>query len=174
MKTLTGVVVLVVCSVLLVPHARAQTRLIRQVIGSGAALATGTNSRMMGTVGQTIIGRVTSSSNVGMLGFWYTYPYAGTTGIESHADVAANASLQVSPNPASDQAAIRIGLPTGGHVALLVYDGLGRQRLELLREQLPAGVTTLPLECSQLASGDYTLVLMQGPMRLTVPLRVVH
>ena len=57
----------------LAPAARGQTQIIRQVIGSGASAMAG-DHLLAGTIGQTIIGRSSSSSHIGYLGFWFTYP----------------------------------------------------------------------------------------------------
>lgn len=162
---------------LTVPRADAQTRLIRQVIGSGAATATSAQYFMAGTVGQTIIGRSTSSSNVGSLGFWYTYPLAGTTGVRddgSWLPTGPIAHLSVSPNPVQAVANISIWLPMNGPVTLQLFDQLGRERRNLMEGTREAGSRTVSFEASDLESGDYTLVLTTAAGRVAERLRVVR
>lgn len=176
MKTLTCVLSLLVCGAMLVPHARAQTRLIRQVIGSGATAAASASNRLGGTIGQTIIGRVSSSSGTGRLGFWYTYQTAGPGGVDQEqqgAVTGSTASLRVSPNPATDRASLAIRLTEGGVAEVLLYSGLGSELLRLFQGRLETGTTSLLLPINELASGNYLIVLVQGSTRVAAPLSVV-
>jgi hypothetical protein len=162
---------------LLVSSANGQQRLIRQVVGSGATAATSSQYLMLGTVGQTIIGRATSSSNVGALGFWYTYPFAYTTGADegnAWEITGSTPSVRVAPNPVTDEARVTIGLPLAATISLTLYDGVGQERLRLLEGRREGGTITLHLLARNLASGDYTLVLVAGGFRVAAPIRVIN
>jgi hypothetical protein len=166
-------------AVLAAPVARGQTQIQKSVIGSGAAGAAGTTATgtviMAGTIGQTIIGHVSNSSNTGSLGFWYTLKKS-TVGVEEehHAQTGAEiSSVQVAPNPVSDIAEIKVILPAGGPVSLKLYDAVGRERQTLIDGVREAGLITVTLGAQDLASGNYTLVLTAGGTHRTVAMRVV-
>ena len=55
-------------------------------------------------------------------------------------------------NPATT---IRFGLPTPSHVSLVVYDMLGREVVELMRGDMPAGTHSVTWNASSNASGIY-------------------
>lgn len=161
---------------MLAPAAKGQTQIIRQVIGSGASAMVG-DHLLAGTIGQTIIGRSSSSSHIGYLGFWFTYPNPDNPNAVreeySRAVTGVAASVRVAPNPVVDVATVSLVLPTSGAVQLTVFDGLGQQRLELINGWREAGSVTVQLPARQLESGDYLLVLIAGGTRSASPMRVI-
>jgi hypothetical protein len=168
---------LAVLALALPEKAEAQTVLFRQVIGSGATAASSPEHLLLGTIGQTIIGRVTSSTHTGALGFWYTYPHAYTTSVRE--EYIANSfgsagAIQVAPNPVVDETRISVTIPAAGDVTLKVYDNLGRERLTLIDGSRPAGTIALQLNARNLPTGDYVLVLFTGGARSVAPLRVLN
>jgi hypothetical protein len=170
--------ILVACAAMvLAPSAHAQVQLLRSVIGSGATAAIGANAAIAGTIGQTIIGRSTSSSHVGFLGFSYTYAYSTGFGAvqEDHYWImtGASASLQIAPNPVVDNATVTVMLPTTGAVSLKLYNALGQERLTLIDGQRNSGTTTVRLPAADLESGEYTLVLSSGGKRTSSAMRVI-
>jgi hypothetical protein len=59
-----------------------------------------------------------------------------------------------------------------GHVALKVFDVLGREVATLVNEKLPAGSYTVQLNAEDLASGIYFARLASGGRMLTMKLVV--
>ena len=53
------------------PQAEAQTKVSNSVFGSGGAAISNGNNRIVGTVGQSIIGPSSNASNRSHAGFWY-------------------------------------------------------------------------------------------------------
>ena len=176
-NTIRCSLVAVLLGLALSPAARAQTTIIRQVIGSGAAAMAGPNHLLAGTIGQTIIDRSTSSSHVGYLGFWYTYPRPDTaTSVREEYTTAvtgAAASVRVAPNPVVETATVTVRLPASGTVQLAVYDGLGQRRLQLIDDWREAGTISVQLPARDLESGDYLLVLIANGSRSAAPMRVI-
>ena len=164
-----------VFAILMAPQLSAQ-QIIRQVIGSGATAAIGPQHAIAGTIGQTIIGPVASSSHRAYLGFWYVYPNPNnplSVREEYASAVTGAASVRVAPNPVVDVATISLTLPASGMVRLSVYDGLGQQRVALIDGHREAGTITVQLPARELESGDYLLVLVAGTSRTAAPLRIV-
>jgi len=158
------------------PALEAQTQIIRQVIGSGASAMAG-DHLLAGTIGQTIIGRSSSSSHIGYLGFWFTYPNPNNPNAVreeySNAVTGMAASVRVAPNPVVDVATVSVVLPASGDVQLGVFDGLGQQRLELINGWREAGTVTVELPARKLESGDYLLVLIANGTRSASQMRVL-
>jgi hypothetical protein len=130
---------------------------------------------MAGTIGQPLIGRSTSSSGSGAFGFWYTFP-TGVLGVDeqySSGVTGVSATLQVAPNPVTDFAEIRVGLPVGGHVTLRIFDAVGREHQTLIDDRREAGTLTFRLTTETLASGNYTVVLVANGAQRTTALRVI-
>jgi hypothetical protein len=171
------VFVMACLALLMTPVARGQT-LRKYVIGSGAAASAGTGVLMAGTIGQPLIGRAASAGtpgHAGAFGFWYTFP-AGPLGVDeeySNGVTGVSATLQVAPNPVTDFAEIRVGLPTGGHVTLKIFDAVGREHQMLLDDRREAGTLTFRLTTETLASGNYTVVLVANGAQRTTALRVI-
>jgi hypothetical protein len=59
------------------------------------------------------------------------------------------------PNPFNPTTSISFSLPNAGQVSLKVYNLIGQEVAELVNEELPSGVYTVPFESSDLASGTY-------------------
>ena len=85
----------------------------------------------------------------------------------------AGASVRVSPNPVVDAATVSVALPSSGEIQLAVYDGLGRQRMELASGFREAGTLTVQLPARELESGDYLLVLIANGTRSAAQMRVI-
>jgi hypothetical protein len=74
------------------------------------------------------------------------------------ADPALGLELQApAPNPAGGQVAVRFSLPETGAARLAVYDALGREVVELVDEDLPAGAHSVLFDAGGLAPGVYVL-----------------
>jgi hypothetical protein len=59
------------------------------------------------------------------------------------------------PNPFNPATTIRFGLPSPSHVSLVVYDMLGREVVELMRRDMPAGTYSVTWNASSCATGIY-------------------
>ena len=59
------------------------------------------------------------------------------------------------PNPFNPVATIRYALPSDGHVALRVYNLLGREVATLVDRQQQAGIHRVTFDATLLASGTY-------------------
>ena len=178
MSSLRGLVALalVLTAYAIAPAARGQTRLIRQVIGSGAVAGISPTHIVAGTIGQTIIGRSTSSTHTGSLGFWYTYPMPSQPGgseVYLGGVTGAASTVRVAPNPVIDVASINVMLARSGDVKLALYDGLGQERMRLIDAWRSAGTTSIQLPVRELESGEYLLVLLTNGERSVTAMRVI-
>ncbi len=75
-------------------------------------------------------------------------------------------TISIYPNPAVETAHIEFGMPTDAYVSAGLYDVSGRLVEKLVDENLAAGVHTISYSASHLASGNYSVVLLSGGMRM--------
>ena len=76
-------------------------------------------------------------------------------------------SLSAFPNPFNSTTEIRYALPRAGHVALKVYDLLGREVGVLVDAVMVAGEQRVAFDARGIASGIYFVRLASGEMRVT-------
>ncbi len=157
--------------------ASAQIVLKSYVIGTGGGAATDGTNIMAGTIGQSIIGPVTNSSNWAGQGFWYTLPKLGTTGVDDYVPgaVASGVALyQNVPNPFSTTTQVRFYLPKSMHVSLKIFDEVGHEVRTLADGMHEAGITTITVSANQLESGYYTARLVANGTAKTIGMVVVQ
>jgi hypothetical protein len=153
-----------------------QEKIPRSVIASGGTLASAGSLGIQGTVGQSIIGRTTSSSSAGWLGFWHVLTPYSPSGIRDDAGAVtglASATMQVVPQPVVSGASIVLNVPSGSIVSLRLYDAVGRSRQTLLANDRFDG-RPVQLASDQLESGAYTLVLTLDGRQITTKVQVAH
>ncbi len=156
--------------------ASAQIVLKSYVIGTGGGAATDGTNIMAGTIGQSIIGPVTNSSNWAGQGFWYTLPVLGTTGVDYvPGAVAAGVALyQNVPNPFSTTTQVRFYLPKSMNISFKLFDEVGHEVRTLAEGVHEAGITTLTVSADQLESGYYTARLIANGTAKTIGMVVVQ
>ncbi|MBN1424502.1 T9SS type A sorting domain-containing protein [Candidatus Fermentibacteria bacterium] len=94
-----------------------------------------------------------------------------------HPDVAlpvACVLLPNSPNPFGTETMFSYGIPTMGHVRLVVMDALGREITTLVDKTLPAGYHTVSWDASSIPSGVYFCRLVSGSDRSVRPVMVLR
>jgi len=89
-----------------------------------------------------------------------------TTGIKQVANAPENFLLEQNyPNPFNPQTNIRYHLPVAGQTKLTVFNLLGEKVLRLVNGWEPAGVHTVSVDASRLASGLYFYRLESGSLQ---------
>jgi|GEM_PF-4734053 len=157
--------------ILLAGTASAQIIMQRQVIGSGATVATG-SVVMHATVGQAIIGRVDNSSNIAWQGFWT--PVREIAAVTFVTNEAAGRMQIVGANPTTVETDVAVTLPRATEGRLMLVDALGRVVRPIAEGRLEAGRTLHHLTVTDLSPGRYSLVLEADGERSSAPLVVVR
>ncbi len=108
------------------------------------------------TIGESVIANTSVPSYIITQGF---HPIsATTTGV---AEIESNVQLSVFPNPASDVLNVKIANPSGGSLALQVYDVSGKMCLPA--KYLTDGVSqSTELNFSSLPSGTFYISILNG------------
>ena len=135
----------------------AQDKISSSVLGNGAAAAAGAKNKIVGTLGQAVIGVTGSSDASHRAGFWYS-----TIDLVTSVEQIENELLptefrleQNYPNPFNPSTTIRFAVPKASHVTIQIYDVLGRQVATLVDEEYQAGVYKVVFEAGDLTSGLY-------------------
>ncbi|MBS1644003.1 MAG: T9SS type A sorting domain-containing protein [Bacteroidetes bacterium] len=102
------------------------------------------------------------------------YSVAMPMGVESQALAATGASLTITPNPASDQANLRVHLTRSATISLHVLNPIG-QPIADLYSGTTQGIMNFRFDLSSLPSGMYLVVLrLGGKQTQTAKLSVIH
>lgn len=158
-------VVLLVAFGLTLPVA-AQT-LTSSVVAAAGGNASNASYQLASTLGEPILGRAQTATQVYQAGFWLTVEPSTTTGtaIEDGGAGEVPSAYQLAanyPNPFNPQTIIRYALPEPASVRLAVYDALGRRVRVLVDRQQAAGWHETAFAAENLPSGLYFYRLDAG------------
>jgi hypothetical protein len=157
--------VLLALIVLSLPSATgtAQVMLEKGVISSGAGRVASSSTVAELTLGQPVAGYATDGRINGTFGFWHEAFVVSSVGTATGAG--AITALQVSPNPATDVAVVKLTLARAGHLDVTLHDQTGRQVARLYSGEHGAGDLVVPIDPAALPSGTYHVaVQMRGAL----------
>ncbi|NIR49148.1 T9SS type A sorting domain-containing protein [candidate division KSB1 bacterium] len=134
-----------------------QERIARSVFGNGGTGVSSSENRIVGTLGQPLIGTSSSTDNIQQAGFWYT-----TFGLITSVEQVEEAQLptefrleQNYPNPFNPTTTIQFSVPKTSSVSIKLYDILGRRVATLVDDEYQVGIYNISFDASDLASGVY-------------------
>ena len=132
--------------------AAAQVMLQRAVVSNGGSIGSNGTTNGAFIVGQTATGTAHNGQTVGQFGF-FTAPAA----VNSVAGQGAGSisSVQVMPNPASNEVSINVTLASADNIDLFLYDASGHLISTIFSGKKEAGIFTQRLDVKSLASGAY-------------------
>jgi Secretion system C-terminal sorting domain len=150
--------------------------LIRQsIFGNGGTAVSDSAYNIKGTIGQTLIGVATSSSNYVYSGFWFQenpVVTSVTNGLQNTLPKDYNLS-QNYPNPFNPTTIINFSVLKSGMVTIKVYDVLGREVTILVNENKSAGNYRVQFNASKLVSGIYFYRMESGSFSQTKKLLLI-
>jgi len=142
----------------------AQTQIETSVIGNGGLTISSEINRIVGTVGQSLIGRTNSQINMIKTGFWEQASKLITdVNLVDEKLLPTEFQLyQNYPNPFNPTTKISWQSPVGSWQTLKVYDLLGNEVAKLVDEEKPAGTYEVNFDAKNLSSGVYFYKLQSG------------
>jgi len=165
MKTQYRIFFMLFTVILLYHTGIAQYSIHHSTFGSGGGMVSGENNAGTVTVGQLVIGSSQNESNTVYAGLWYAAYTPVVTSVDFKDDNGMPFEYRLEqnfPNPFNPSTVIQFSVPEQTHVALVVYDLLGRQVLNLVDSDLSAGNYSVTFDASGLSSGVYIYRLEAG------------
>ena len=154
----------------------AQNKITSSVLGSGGTTTSGNNHRIVGTLGQNLIGVSSNANNTSSAGFW-DQPTDLITSVEQIENDLLPTEFRLEqnyPNPFNPSTTIQFSLPKTSNVTIRIYDILGREVATLLDEEYQPGQYKIIFEAGQLASGLYMYRIQAGDFRETKKLMLLR
>lgn len=137
--------------------AQSQYQVSNGVFGNGGAVLSGIGYHLAGTLGQTLCGEMSSSTNTMGVGFWYMQHTLITSIVEKpEGQLPESYGLHQSyPNPFNPVCVIEYAVPEPSEVTILVYDMMGREAATLFRGVDAPGFHKVLFQPERLPSGLY-------------------
>lgn len=142
-------------------------RMVQEVVASGATDATNATMRMMGTIGQGVIGTVAGNANVDYQGFWHIPALASGVEIGVTGPPADFQLFQNYPNPFNPATTIKFSVPKSTHIALRVISMTGALVKTLVNENYAAGSYSVVFTANEIPTGTYLYQLEAGGQVMT-------
>jgi hypothetical protein len=157
-------VIVIPVFLLVFQSASAQYAIPRSVFGSGGASLSSSANKLVGTVGQPLIGTMSGASNRHSAGFWHVQRYLLTSVEEKPAEkLPVEYQLKQNyPNPFNPSTTISFSLPQREHVTLKVFDVLGREAATLVDGEMAAGEHSVNFNAEWIPGGVYFAQLKAG------------
>src|SRR3990172_4876610 len=135
----------------------AQNQIRGSIIANGGAVLTGESNKIVGTVGQSLIGESGSQTNVAKSGFWEQLTNLVTSVEEINDKVLPKEFnlYQNYPNPFNPSTTIQFALPKESFTKLEIFNALGEKVSTLVSETISAGTYKYEWNAKDLSSGIY-------------------
>lgn len=141
----------------------AQNQIAFGVISGGGEKISNNEYSLIGTVGQPVIGKLTSNTNQKFSGFWYLYSEDVLTAIEDEETIPNSFKLEQNyPNPFNPSTVIKYAVPERSSVLIKVYNIVGEEVAKLVSEEKDQGWYEVTLNSTGLASGIYIYRMTAG------------
>lgn len=174
MKTINCILVLLFILLITNIQLKPQHQIKSGVLANGGTSADNETNRVVGTIGQSVIGRNSNENQIMRAGFWEQASGFITDIREVRNNILPKEYYlyQNYPNPFNPSTTIKYSIPTSEFVSLKVYDLLGNEVVILVNEEKPNGVYEVEFSATggstsggnayNLSSGIYFYTLKAG------------
>ena len=140
-----------------------QYQITNSVIGSGGNIISTSSNIIVGTVGESFIGKSSNTVNQIQIGFWYAYQQTTITEVKGEETIPTIFKLEQNyPNPFNPATTIKFAVPEKSNVLIKVYDILGSEVATLVNEEMDAGWYENDFNAVGLSSGVYLFRMEAG------------
>lgn len=145
----------------------AQAVIPSSVIGCGASEMSSANLKLVGTIGQTVIGLTNGSNIFNAQGFWQTYrsKVVKTTDFK----LTSNVDVRLVPNPLSTIGTLLIDLQEAQEFDVKIINLMGLESQHLGLKSLDSGRQALTLDMTRLSDGIYFIILKNQKNDIKIP-----
>lgn len=146
----------------------------RTVTGAGGGISGNGSIVLRVTAGQSAIGDIGGPRMLMQQGFWlHAAKTAASANSRENPATGSSLAMYAQPNPFSESTDLVVNIPATGHVTARLHDVHGNVVRTLVDGVRRAGALTIPVDGSQLPSGNYVVILTAGERRATATLRLV-
>jgi hypothetical protein len=140
-----------------------QNQIPYAVICNGGDKQTNAAYVIVGTVGQSSIGKGENSINHTQAGFWSMYYQNVIQNVVDKNIFPIEYSLKQNyPNPFNPSTVIKFGIPERNNVVIKIYDILGSEVTTLLNQEIEAGWYELKFDAAGYSTGIYICRMQAG------------
>ncbi len=172
-KILSGIIIIIL---IVVTDITGQSQLTKSVISNGGGTSANQEMLVHVSIGQPIIGKTSSDSIIGHLGFWTAgiTPSESITLAESRDASGSFTISQNYPNPFSGDTFFDLSLPNASEVELSVYTIDGILIGKPLKRTLNIGTYQISLAGAHFVDGQYLCVFRVGAEKVIKTIVVVR
>lgn len=118
---------------------------------------------MIFSVGESVIGKCSNASNVGLWGFWSVYQADVITSVDEEELLPIEYKLEQNyPNPFNPSTIIKFAVPERSNVIIKIYNITGEEIQTLVNEEKERGWYEIKFNSNGLASGIYLYRMQAG------------
>lgn len=126
------------------------------VFGSGGGKVSGTTNIVAFTLGEPVIGKIASTTNISAIGFWNIYHQDVIISVEGEEVLPMHYKLEQNyPNPFNPSTIIKFAVPERSRVMIKVYKITGEELATLVNEEKERGWYEVKFNLPRLSSGIY-------------------
>lgn len=161
MKNIKSLITLV--CILLTISVFSQEQIPYSVFSSIGGLQSNSNNMVYSTLGESVIGVASNSSNQLLSGFWNVYKQNVVTAVEDDEIVPLEFRMEQNyPNPFNPSTIIRFSVSEKSNVVLKVYDILGSEVATLVNNDMDIGRYEVEFRADNYSSGIYIYKISAG------------
>lgn len=156
---------IIIVMILLLPtdFGLSQNQLSYGVIGSGGGKVSGAANILEFTLGEPLVGKAASSTNISAIGFWNVYRQEMLTSVENEEPLPLHYKLEQNyPNPFNPSTIIKFAVPERSIVIIKVYNITGEEVMTLINEEKDRGWHEIKFNSNGLSSGIYFCRMQAG------------
>jgi hypothetical protein len=140
-----------------------QEQIPYSVFSSMGGLQSNSNNMVYSTLGESVIGVASNSSNQLLSGFWNVYKQNVVTAVEDDEIVPLEFRMEQNyPNPFNPSTIIRFSVSEKSNVVLKVYDILGSEVATLVNNDMDIGRYEVEFRADNYSSGIYIYKISAG------------
>lgn len=140
-----------------------QNQISYLVIGSGGGKISGTTNIMNITLGEPMVGKMSSPTNTTYIGFWSVYQQDVLTAVEGEEELPLQYKLEQNyPNPFNPSTLIKFAVPERSKVLIKIYNITGEEIETLVNEEKDRGWYEIKFNKAGLSSGIYIYRMQAG------------
>ena len=140
-----------------------QEQIPYSVFSSMGGIQSNSNNMVYSTLGESVIGVASNSSNQLLSGFWNVYKQNVVTAVEDDEIVPLEFRMEQNyPNPFNPSTIIRFSVSEKSNVVLKVYDILGSEVATLVNNDMDIGRYEVEFRADNYSSGIYIYKISAG------------